>query len=224
MFNEKEFLPKTLDECVISDVLSKDILKQILNGKLPFPAFGKCGILLHGDYGTGKTTTACLLPELIEASRGGEVANYDLYQCAQGMNGVSLIQNITNRTSLVSFNDSGLHYSVLDEVDNLTDAAQASLKAIMDCKHGIFILTTNDITKIDKGVKDRCHVIHMLVAQAYDWLPLMKRVIRSSGENCPPDSALLSLITSCKGSGREILTAALQVSNKLVQTKGVTNA
>ena len=66
MFNEKEFLPKTLDECVISDVLSKDILKQILDGKLPFPAFGKCGILLHGDYGTGKTTTACLLPELIE--------------------------------------------------------------------------------------------------------------------------------------------------------------
>ena len=45
MFNEKEFLPKTLDECVISDVLSKDILRQILNGNLPFPAFGKCGIL-----------------------------------------------------------------------------------------------------------------------------------------------------------------------------------
>ena len=165
MFNEKEFLPKTLDECVISDVLSKDILKQILNGKLPFPAFGKCGILLHGDYGTGKTTTACLLPELIEVSRGGVTANYEFYQCAQGMNGVSLIQNIEKRTSLVSFNDSGLHYSVLDEVDNLTDAAQASLKAIMDCKHGIFILTTNDITEVDKGVKDRCHVIHMLVPE-----------------------------------------------------------
>jgi len=212
MFNEKEFLPKTLDECVISDVLSKDILKQILNGKLPFPAFGKCGILLHGDYGTGKTTTACLLPELIEVSRGGVTANYEFYQCAQGMNGVSLIQNIEKRTSLVSFNDSGLHYSVLDEVDNLTDAAQASLKAIMDCKHGIFILTTNDITEVDKGVKDRCHVIHMLVANAQSWLPLMKRVIRSTGAICPPDSALLPVIASCKGSGREILTSAVQVA------------
>jgi len=56
-----------------------------------------------------------------------------------------------------------LHYSILDEVDNLTDAAQASLKAIMDCRHGVFILTTNDINKVDKGVVNRCHVIHMLV-------------------------------------------------------------
>jgi len=222
MFNEKEFLPKTLDECVISDVLSKDILKQILDGKLPFPAFGKCGILLHGDYGTGKTTTACLLPELIEVSRGSVTANYEFYQCAQGMNGVSLIQNIEKRTSLVSFNDSGLHYSVLDEVDNLTDAAQASLKAIMDSKHGIFILTTNDITKVDKGVKDRCHVIHMLVAHSQHWLPLVKRLIGSTGMECPPDSYLLPIITSCKGSGREILTAGMQIAKQL-KTQGITN-
>ena len=41
MFNENEFKPKSLDECVISDVRSKDTLNQILNGQLPFPAFGK---------------------------------------------------------------------------------------------------------------------------------------------------------------------------------------
>ena len=218
MFNENEFKPKSLDECVISDVRSKDILSQILNGQLPFPAFGKCGILLHGDYGTGKTTTASLLPELIEVSRGGSNAYYDLYPCAQGMNGSQLIQKIEARTSLISFNLSGLHYSILDEVDNLTDAAQASLKAIMDCRHGAFILTTNDITKIDKGIVNRSHVIHMLVAQSKDWLPLVKRVIASTGASSPPDTTLLPLIDSCNGSGREILTTtmrlALQINNK----------
>ena len=155
MFNEEDFKPKTLDECVISDVRSKDILNQILNGQLPFPAFGKCGILLHGDYGTGKTTTARLLPDLIESSHGGSNAMYDFYQCAQGMNGAGLMNQINARSSLISFNKSGLHYSILDEVDNLTEAAQASLKAIMDCRHGIFIMTTNDINKVDKGVVNR---------------------------------------------------------------------
>jgi DNA polymerase III delta prime subunit len=224
MFNEKNFLPKTLDECVISDVRSKDILSQILNGQLPFPAFGKCGILLHGNYGTGKTTTARLLPELIEVSHGGFNAYYDLYACAQGMNGVSLINKISDRTSYISLNDSGLHYSVLDEVDNLTDAAQASLKAIMDCYHGIFIMTTNDISKIDKGVVNRSYVINMLVAQSQSWLPLVKRVITSAGATCPPDATLIPVIASCKGSGREILTAAIQIATKSINVVGVENA
>jgi DNA polymerase III delta prime subunit len=212
MFNEEDFKPKTLDECVISDVFSKDILSQILNGQIPFPDFGKCGILLHGDYGTGKTTTACLLPELIETSRGGSNAMYDFYQCAQGMNGTGLMNQINARTSLISFNPSGFHYSILDEVDNLTQAAQASLKAIMDCRHGVFILTTNDINQVDKGVVNRCHVIHMFVARPQDWLPLVKRVIASTGATCPPDASLIPVIASCNGSGREILTAAVKIA------------
>ena len=217
MFNEDDFKPKTLDECVISNVRSKDILSQILNGQMPFPAFGKCGILLHGNYGTGKTTTARLLPELIEVSRGGSNAHYDFYQCAQGMNGVSLMNNITQRTSFLSFNHSGLHHSILDEVDNLTEAAQASLKAIMDCRHGIFIMTTNDINQVDKGVVNRSHVIHMFEAQAKDWLPLVKRVITSTGAACPPDASLISVIATCNGSAREILAAAIQTA---IQVKG----
>jgi DNA polymerase III delta prime subunit len=222
MFNEEDFLPQTLDECVISDVRSKDILASILNGSMPFPAFGKCGILLHGNYGTGKTTTSCLLPELIEKSRGGSNAMYDLYRCAQGMNGVSLINNITQRTSFISLNQSGLHYSILDEVDNLTQAAQASLKAIMDGYHGIFIMTTNDISKIDKGVVNRSHVINMLVAKSQSWLPLVKRVITSTGATCPPDASLLPIITSCNGSGREILTVAMKIASQSIR-KGATN-
>ncbi len=222
MFNEDDFKPKTLDECVISDVRSKDILNQILNGQLPFPAFGKCGILLHGNYGTGKTTTACLLPDLIETSRGGSTAMYDFYQCAQGMNGASLMSKITARTSLISFNQSGLHYSILDEVDNLTESAQASLKAIMDCRHGVFILTTNEISKVDKGIVNRCHVIHMLVAQPQSWLPLVKRVITSAGATCPPDVSLIPVIASCNGSGREILTAAHRISSNSI-FEGVNN-
>ncbi len=220
MFNEDNFKPKTLDECVISDVRSKDILNQILNGQLPFPAFGKCGILLHGDYGTGKTTTACLLPDLIEKSHGGSSEMYDFYQCAQGMNGVSLMNNITQRTSFLSLNQSGFHYSILDEADNLTEAAQASLKAIMDCHHGVFILTTNNIRQVDKGIVNRCHVVHMLNARPQDWLPLVKRVISSTGAACPPDASLIPVIASCNGSGREILTAAIQLGN---QFKGDSN-
>lgn len=212
MLNELDLAPKSLDDCVISDARSRATLSGLIDMSHPFPAFGKCGIILHGPYGTGKTTLARLLPNLMDAARGGSGPYYDFHSCAQGANGAMLMTQIQTATSYVSLNAGGLHYTVLDEVDNLTEAAQASLKAIMTGLHGVFIMTTNHVERLNEGLVNRSHLIHMFAARPQDWLPLVKRVITACGSSLPPDQALLPVIASCNGSAREICTAAISVA------------
>lgn len=205
------FHPTTLDDVVISNKHSKARLEQIVHGDIPFPDF-KVGMLLWGVWGTGKTTLARMLPDLMNQARGGDQANYDYHPCSALNNGSSVIAKAEQRTWYVSFNKGGLHYVILDEVDNLTELAQKQLKSWMNRKDVVFILTTNYLPKIDKGVQNRCYLIEMNAAQPVDWLPLAHRIISAYGGNPAPDAVLLPVIADCEGSAREILAKVSEIA------------
>jgi replication-associated recombination protein RarA len=86
--------------------------------------------MLYGTFGTGKTTLAKMLPECIEMGRTGGGLNMPekLIGCQQGFNGPQVTTLLENITSTVSLNVGGLHYVILNEVDNLSKQAQQSLK------------------------------------------------------------------------------------------------
>lgn len=202
--------PTTLNDVVISNNAAKVRLDQLVSGQIPFPAH-KSGILLWGTWGTGKTTLARMLPDLFEQPRSGNAAFYDFWQCGAGSNGSQMLAQGEQRTIYNSSNGSGLHYVILDEVDNLTELAQKQLKVWMNRTDVVFILTTNYLPKVDNGVQNRCYLIEMNAAQPSDWLPLVQRVIASYGVLPVPDSALLPVIADCEGSARDILAKAHEI-------------
>lgn len=212
MFNPDDLNPQSIDDCVFGDANAKVTLQDIVSNTLPFPAFGKCAIFLYGTWGTGKTTLARLLPDLMEQARKGQGAYSTFHKCAMGANGMSLINKIEQQAQFNSLNASGLHYFVLDEVDNMTANAQQTLKAVMNYKHVVFIMTTNHIEKIDPGVINRSYLIQMNAAAPADWLPVVKRAITKYGAPLPPDSALLPIIQSADGSARDIISNAVRVA------------
>lgn len=217
MFNLDVLSPQSIDDCVFGNVAAKTLLQQIVDGRLPFPALGKCGILLYGTWGTGKTTLARMLPNLMEQARTAEAAEQSFHKCAMGGDGASLLRRIESQTDLVSFNTSGLHYIVLDELDNLTSRAQQTLKATMNHKHVVYVMTTNHIDKIDHGIINRSYLIQMDAAAPTEWLPVVRRTITACGAPLPPDSALLPLIKSCDGSARDIVSNAVRVALESMQ-------
>jgi DNA polymerase III gamma/tau subunit len=122
------------------------------------------------------------------------------------------MKKIEAQAALVSPNYSNKHYFVLDEVDNLTDAAQASLKAAMNVKTGIFVLTTNHIEKIEKGVLNRCILVEMNAAQPQQWLRFARRILTDYEIRGVSDEELIPLISSCNGSVRDIADSILTIA------------
>lgn len=211
---------------------TKDKLHAVLNGMINFPANGVSGLVLYGIYGTGKTTMANLLPGWIETAKTtnflasnplGQLVDltnpYFTFQaCAQGQNGASVIGNIQNSTSFISLNDSDLHYVILDEVDILTAAAISSMKSIMNRKNVVFILTTNNLNKIDPGVMNRSILLDMNAAPTNDWVTKITSIYQLSGMTAPSPSKIAGVIAAGNGSARSIFTD-IEFAESLKTTK-----
>jgi replication-associated recombination protein RarA len=201
-----KYEPKTIKDIIWGNAESRLRIEDIVSGAEALPYCGKSAILLYGAFGTGKTTLANLLPNAIEKGRSNEdlAVEADFIACQQGFNGPQVMSLIERVLSKTSFNASGLHYFVLDEVDNLTKLAQQSLKSALNTNRGIFILTTNNISELDKGLKDRCVLVEMNAAAVSDYLPLAKNLVSDMGVVMSDDD-LLPTISAAKGSLRNLI-------------------
>jgi len=207
MFIRKDFKyePNQIGDIIWGNAESRLRIEDIINGAEALPYCGKSAILLYGVFGTGKTTLANLLPNAIEKGRSNEdlAIDADFIACQQGFNGPQVMSLIERVLSKTSFNASGLHYFVLDEVDNLTKLAQQSLKSALNTNRGIFILTTNNISELDKGLKDRCVLVEMNAAHNELLLPLAHKIVAEHGITIT-DEELLPTIKAANGSFRNI--------------------
>jgi len=58
--------PTSINDVIFTTVGDERLMKRIVNGDIEFPSSTTNSILLHGRFGTGKTTACYLIPALLE--------------------------------------------------------------------------------------------------------------------------------------------------------------
>lgn len=210
---DSKYEPKTLSDIVFHTAHARETVEGLADGSFGFPSSGKNGILLYGTYGTGKSALAKILPNIIEKNSGGEEAFVTYVEVAQGGdNGAAVIERIKAQTKLIVLGNT-YHYFVLDEVDNLLKESMLSLKVAMNtgAKNSIFVMTTNNLSKVDGGVINRCKLVEFNAAESADWLPKVHGILADYGVTGIDDELLLEIIEPCEGSARDILEATREL-------------
>ena len=215
--------PQTIDDIIFGNPESKLRIEDIVSGAEALPDCGKSAILLYGVFGTGKTTLAKMLPNHIEYGKTKEELIFpeEFISCQQGLNGPQVMGKIDAILSKNSLNVSGLHYIILDEVDNLTKLAQQSLKSALNTPRGLFVLTTNNVSGLDKGLLDRCVFIEMNAAEPTAYLDIAKSIATKVGVSLSNDE-LLPTIQAANGSFRNLLHNVARLARRKNQPPNIT--
>ena len=183
---EVKYRPKTLSEYVFPNDEVREVAMAYASGNQSRP------LILHGTFGTGKSLLAELIPHAIETEvkpRIEKVKSFELHSSKEICE-----QFEKNKNFDLLFGRQKFNYFIVEEVNFVVKGADA-FRVIMDKYLGtdLIILTSNEIHKVDGGIKSRCKCLHVPPCEPHVFLPRALDIVHSEGYDIDPKELLAML-------------------------------
>lgn len=186
---EQKYRPDNIDEVILPKNVKQMLHNYIDDGKGKIPSM----LFYSPGPGTGKTTTAkavcneigCTKPLFINASLENSI-DVIRDRVVQYATGVAVL--------------GGAKVVILDEVERLSQAAQESLKGILErvSSNCAFILTTNSKLRVNEALRSRCREIDFIWTAEESREVMLRMMARCTevlaAENIPYDRAVVAAV------------------------------
>ena len=150
-------------------------------------------VLLHGPYGTGKSSTARLIVEARQRACGIQMPYVEPMQADDIKNNISVIASSASMLYTIYSADKE-PFVIVEEMDQLNTAQQYKLRAVLDNMIvGRVIFTTNFPDRIDGALRDRCRVLQLLPPSAAQWLARAQKILAAEQVRLS-DAAVLAVL------------------------------
>ncbi|KAI5180506.1 replication factor C subunit 2/4 [Nematocida sp. AWRm80] len=184
----EKYRPYKLDQIIGNQTVVELFRVFAVEGNMPH-------LVITGTPGIGKTTIVnCLLNEVFQQDKQKK-SNSVLELNASDERGVDVVR--TKIKSFLQKKSSGERYLILDESDSMTNAAQQSMRRLME-RHldSRFIFICNDLSKIPDTIQSRGAIIRLAPLGNKELKEIITRVSSSEGLEIQPESIQLIAETS----------------------------
>jgi len=215
----QRYAPKSFEDVVIASQYTRDALADWMDDTASHEP-----LLLYGPNGTGKTSIATLMPKAIDPNF--DENDVKLFRPQKGGDNKTLLSNLSGFLSLTSFSSGSDRYDILDEVNYLSEGQQTTLSQIINdyADIGTVIMTTNELTEVDKALRSRAECLQISHPTMDAWLPKYHSILDEHGlGGALTDDDLLRLTARAHGDCRKALRSLQKQIRRLQRGKAPVN-
>ncbi len=184
---EYKYRPRSLDEFVFPNKQVEELAKAYGTGEITRP------LILSGTNGSGKSLLSDLIPQKIEGFKPqvNRVRSTDLNSSNEVYSQFTRNKAFDN---VFVVNNQKYNYNIIEEV-NFDVKARDAFRVVLDEYRGVdmTIMTTNQIGKIDIGVRSRCETMHVPPCEPHVFFPRAKSIIDAEGYIIDDDALMAAL-------------------------------